>query len=166
MATKTSSRVMALIAAGLALTVIIIGLVFFLIARHGEQRALAMRTWPSTSVTITSCAIGKIRPSGETQDQDQLVTSYEWSVNGHRYESTSTELLGWSSTDHTSAVHHKAGDTLTAIYDPQDPQDMVPGGGEDDRTPFVLKVIPWVLFALSLPFWWLALRFLRSKAAA
>jgi hypothetical protein len=156
-------RAFALVPAGLGAVLLTFTLVFAWLSRREKAEAELWPTLPTTEGRVVSVEVVAKRRSGESWDEDYRVTHLAWTVDGHAYESTSQEYLGYAGKPH-GAPKYLAGQTVTMRYRPESPQSA---GIDEPRGPghgTLFLALGTVTTILSLPFFWLALRFARKPA--
>lgn len=155
---------MALIPAGIAMVLVIMGITFWLVGRHESRKDAAMLAWPSTTATITDCGLVTFRRPNDTREQQNLETAYEYTVAGRTYRFTQVEWVGYGTTGHEGAVRHTANEVVPVYFDPDNPEDAsLTRERPASTTPFFVLAIG--LAVLSAPFWFLALRMARTRKA-
>ncbi len=148
-------RGMSAIPTGIALTLLVIGGILIAVRQHGAATAAAMRSWPSTMGTITGAGLVNVRdPNDTTGWQHRSETGFRWSVDGREYHITLSEYSGRGPARDEHATRYHAGDPVRVFYDPADPSQGSLTTGLPPSP--ALLVIPAGLFAVSLPFWYLA----------
>ena len=142
------------IPAGLALVLVVLGTMMVAIDRHHVAAARAMRSWPSTTATVTSSGFRDERQQDGRWFQFED-TTFRYSVNGREYKTGTEKYAGLRQYEHY--LHYHPNDTVRVYYDPADPASA--SLTNDPPMPSkVMLLIGALLFALSLPFWYFAAR--------
>src|SRR5688572_26321334 len=141
---STTADSMYLIPGGLALVFVIFGAVMAAVGSCRAKRDEASQTWPTAEATVTSSGRSTYLPPGESVAHPQAHVSYQYEVNGEKYEfmTSGTELPDLP----------KPGTVLALRYDPEDPSDTrLP-----NQPPFPATIFYWIgagAVLITLPFW-------------
>jgi len=159
---SASDRWLFLIPVGLAGVLVLMCAILVAVGHYEQEKAVAMRSWPSADATITHSELVAFRRSGSTRDEQRAETTYEYVVNGQRYELTQSEYAGYDTTGHEGLLQYGVGQHVRAYYDPQYPSDASLSNQSEGPTALFF-VIGALLAVLSLPFLYLGLRMFRAS---
>jgi hypothetical protein len=149
------------IPAGLALILIVLGTMFIALERHGAELDRRMRSWPSTTGTVTGAEL-QDRPNQDGRMSQYASTGYRYEVAGRTYEFTISEYVGIGI---GHKLPHQENESVRVYYDPADPSH---GSLTNDPGPphMLMLSIAVALIALSLPFLYLSARMFRKRPRA
>ena len=156
-------RWMSAIPAGLALVLLVLGAMLIGIDRYEVALGKRMRSWPSTTATVTRSVLRDEKQQDGRWFQ-YTDTTFRYVVDGRAHDFTSSEYAGVHGNDETRLRYH-ANDSVRVFYDPADPSQ---GSLTNERTsPTMLVMLLGALcFALSLPFWYVSVRMFRKRPPA
>ncbi len=155
-ASTTTDPFIFLIPGGLALVFVIFGGVMAAIGSYRAGRDAASGSWPTVEAIVTDSGRSSYRAPGESSPQLRSHVSYQYEVQGLKYEfRTSASEVG---------ELPKPGTTVPLRYDPEDPADTrLPNQEPFPATLFY--VIGAGAVIITLPFWYLSLRWYRAARA-
>ncbi len=143
---------------GLALVLVILGVMLLAIRHHLDAKAAAMRSWPSIMGTVASCQYVDERNDNTASGwQHRLETGYRWTVDGRGFQRTYSTYAGRGQHFDAKPTRYHVGDPIRVYYDPANPSE---GSLTNDvpQPSLLMLIIGVALLVLSLPFWYLAVR--------
>jgi hypothetical protein len=149
--------------AGIALVLVLIGTMLVGIDRYEVAVAARMRTWPSTPGTVTGAGMRDQRLQ-DGRLAHYADTGYRYQVDGRTYTFTVSEYAGLGS-GYGHPLEYVGNAPVPIYYDPDDPSHGSVTNGQSPPT-FALIVIAILLYAATLPFWYLSVRWFLSRPRA